>query len=138
MFGLHFSISPLLTTRRATRIVIGGLILALLLALGSNWIEAARPRPDDGVHQRGLKLPLSFEPNVGQTDSAVRYLAHTAAGALAFAPTDVAISVPQAAPTASLKPGAATRPALGATGEATTIHLRFQAAQATPDLTTGA
>ena len=38
-------------------------------------------------------LPLHFEPNAGQSDPAVRYIAHTPHGALFFTPSEVGLSL---------------------------------------------
>ncbi len=38
------------------------------------------------------KLPISFEPNVGQTDPAVRFMAHTRGGTLYFTPEEVQLA----------------------------------------------
>ena len=39
-------------------------------------------------------LPLSFEPNVGQTDPSVRFLTHASDGTLYFTPGEVVLSLP--------------------------------------------
>src|SRR5688572_19868005 len=40
------------------------------------------------------KLPLSFEPNRGQTDPSVRFLTHALGGTLYFTPGEVVLSLP--------------------------------------------
>src|SRR4051794_27492027 len=72
MPGLHFSLAfSLRHQERAARLLAGCLIIGLLLALGGG--SGLITRPGTPVSQRGLHLPLSFEPNVGQADAAVRF-----------------------------------------------------------------
>src|SRR5919201_4420450 len=47
-------------------------------------------------------LPLSFEPNQGQTDPSVRFMAHASGGALFFTPSEVVLSL-QSAPAPAVK-----------------------------------
>src|SRR5919199_5661736 len=47
-------------------------------------------------------LPLYFEPNVGQTDPGVRFVAHAYGGDLFFMRSGVALSLQGAGPTADL------------------------------------
>src|SRR5437868_5138825 len=44
-------------------------------------------------------LPLAFEPNVGQSDQAVSFLAHGRGGMLFFTPSEVALSLTSGADT---------------------------------------
>src|SRR5437867_1014938 len=44
-------------------------------------------RPDTG------KIPLAFEPNAGQTDPQVYFMAHQRASTLYFSPSEVALAV---------------------------------------------
>ncbi|HEX8221423.1 MAG TPA: SBBP repeat-containing protein [Chloroflexia bacterium] len=39
------------------------------------------------------RLPIAFEPNAGQTDRSVRFMAHIPGGALFFAPSEVVLSL---------------------------------------------
>src|SRR4029079_1426615 len=48
------------------------------------------------------QLPLSFVPNAGQTDAAVRYQAHGLGGTLFFTPREIVLALPTAAPTQTL------------------------------------
>src|SRR5579862_4011519 len=48
-------------------------------------------------------LPVTFEPNEGQSDAAARFVAHTAAGTVRFEPHRVVIELP--------KPGGSAGPA---------------------------
>jgi hypothetical protein len=54
--------------------------LAVILSLLPAMALAADPKP--AVDIWGSRAELSFEPNLGQTTSAVRYLAHTSSGVL--------------------------------------------------------
>src|SRR5438105_3092916 len=39
------------------------------------------------------KLPMQFEPNVGQTDASVRFMAHAPGGIIFFTPSEVTLSL---------------------------------------------
>ncbi|HKP51047.1 MAG TPA: SBBP repeat-containing protein [Chloroflexia bacterium] len=79
------------------------------------------------------KLPLSFEPNVGQADSAVRYLAHTAGGTLFFTPSNVALVFHQAATSPEKLSFSSSPPAQEATSPPTNLRILFSGAN--PNLT---
>src|SRR4051812_19189891 len=71
-----------------------GMGLATLLAgfalLSSHSAGPASP----GTSHSGLaRLPLSFEPNAGQTDEAVRFMAHAPGGTLFFTDAGVVLSL---------------------------------------------
>ncbi len=44
------------------------------------------------------KLPLSFEPNAGQTNGEVQYMARASGGTFYFAPSEVVLSLKGASP----------------------------------------
>lgn len=46
------------------------------------------------AHIAPASATMHFEPNAGQTDPSVRYMAHTAGGLLYFRPTEVLLSLP--------------------------------------------
>ncbi len=41
------------------------------------------------------RLPIAFEPNVGQTDPAVRFLAHYRGGTIYFAKGEIVLAIPE-------------------------------------------
>ena len=61
--------------------------------------------PAPGGSSGTLSVPLTFVPNAGQTDPAVRFQAHTLGGTLFFTPSEVVLALPRTAP--------ATRPPAG-------------------------
>src|SRR5690348_14578320 len=79
----------MLTVRLGLLLVMLGLLMPS--ALGASGPVAAAPvaapagGPGAPVPHFG-QLPLAFEPNTGQADPAVRFLAHVPGGLLAFTP----------------------------------------------------
>src|SRR4051794_40012177 len=77
------------------------IFVALVLIFGSllplSGGNSARPGLRPALPGKAAlgRLPVGFEPNVGQADPQVRYVAHTAAGTLLFAPSGVVLEVPQ-------------------------------------------
>src|SRR6266511_4956625 len=70
------------------------LLTGALLLSSTGQLMASGPAsaPTDRTQQPDLsKLPTSFEPNVGQTDSVVRFLAHAPGGTLFFTPEEVVL-----------------------------------------------
>src|SRR5437762_3456983 len=115
--------------RQGTNIV---LVLALLLAiaalsLSQVWLHSSQPLATRPPGNFG-KLPLSFEPNAGQTDLSVHYLVHASGGLLYFTSSGVALSL-QSKQTASaaglVHP--AMQPAMAAsqTNDSQVIRLSF-------------
>src|SRR2546426_6360132 len=45
-----------------------------------------------------VRVPLTFAPNAGQTDPAVRFQAHSLGGTLFFTPSEVILALPEAGP----------------------------------------
>ena len=45
-----------------------------------------------------VSVPLTFVPNAGQTDPAVRFQAHSLGGTLFFTPSEVILALPEAGP----------------------------------------
>src|SRR6266566_3963650 len=82
------------------------LIACILPPNGSSAPALARPvsaRPP-GV------FPLVFEPNVGQADAGVRFVAHGSGAGIPFAPDEIAIALPSAAPDQADDSGAPSVP----------------------------
>src|SRR5215211_4920914 len=85
---------------------------SLLSVLCATWllVAAALPAPERPDPPRAAAmsphppplgtLPLAFEPNQGQTDRAVRYLAHGLGGTLYFTPGEVVLVLPAPDPSA--------------------------------------
>ncbi|HUS14432.1 MAG TPA: SBBP repeat-containing protein, partial [Chloroflexia bacterium] len=92
------------------------LMLAAGLLLPSSSRVLAGPTSSSTV-PRTLdvgKLPLLFEPNQGQADPAVQFVAHAARGTLAFTPEDVTLAIAPAVTSAGMAaecraPGAVVR-----------------------------
>jgi hypothetical protein len=90
--------------------------------------------PASPAHSRP-PLPLAFEPNVGQTASTVRFLAHDKSGTVYFTPSQVVFSFAQA------KPGTAAAETDGVSlqkvthsippRESSVLHLEFVGANTT-------
>jgi hypothetical protein len=76
-----------------TLIALAVLVLgtSVTLARQAGAIPASIPLPQWG------QLPLSFEPNVGQTAPAVQFQVRAPGGTLGFLPTEVALALPAAA-----------------------------------------
>src|SRR5687768_16892634 len=73
-------------------------VLAILTAtpfmVGSGLsLQGLRASLDMSLNAK-QNLPLIFVPNVGQSESAVSYLAHSTGGTLLFAPTEVVLTAP--------------------------------------------
>jgi len=88
-------------------------------------------------------LPLSFVPNAGQTDPAVRFQAHAAGGTLFFTPGEVVLSLPgptvdRRPPTATLRQpstGSGQRPVASLVAPSALVRLRFEGAHPAPQVT---
>ncbi len=74
--------------------------LATLLLLAGSILPMSLGRPMTATPSSPLpnldRLPLSFEPNVGQTDPSVRFIAHAPGGLLYFTSGEVVLSLSQA------------------------------------------
>ena len=73
-----------------------GLPLALIVTLGAALtLQSVPTRPPVAAPPvpRPLSLPVAFEPNAGQTDTRVRYLAHTPGGTYLFADDQVVLAL---------------------------------------------
>ncbi|HST06227.1 MAG TPA: SBBP repeat-containing protein [Chloroflexia bacterium] len=62
----------------------------LLASLGETFWRALAPAAETPSFG---SLPLSFEPNAGQSDPSVRFMAHAGGSTLFFAPSEVVLSV---------------------------------------------
>jgi hypothetical protein len=73
-------------------IILKYVLVIVALASTTLWFVTAMFRVDKPSSVPDFdNLPLAFEPNVGQTDASVRYLAHGKGGTLYFAPSEVAL-----------------------------------------------
>src|SRR5436190_4034459 len=125
--------------RQGTNIM---LVLALLLAIAALPLSLGRLHSSQPLATRPLgdfgKLPLSFEPNAGQTDPSVHYLVHASGGLLYFTSSGVALSL-QNKQTASAAAVAhqAMQPAVVAsqTNDSQVVHLSFVGANPNPSIT---
>src|SRR5687768_14327791 len=72
--------------------VTGPLLVISLLASTPQLQSTLTQSGDVGL----VKLPLSFEPNWGQTNEQVRYLVHARGGTFFFTPSEVALSLAMA------------------------------------------
>ena len=76
----------------------GALLLLMLAALAGPAAPSAGPDPGaPAAPAADAGRPLLFEPNAGQTDPTVRYLAHAPAGLLFFTPGGVVLQPASAA-----------------------------------------
>lgn len=100
---------------------------------------AAPPHP--AIAADSPNLPLSFVPNAGQTDPAVRFQAHSSRGAIFFAANEVVIRLPSTQ--SDLKPrnlGLDTpdqplqNPVASGAAAADIVRLRFVGANAAPEV----
>ncbi len=119
MYTLHLYQRPLAFRRGRS------LSLALALVLGLVALVVARPliapaaTPEPAINLDFGKLPLSFIPNAGQTDPAVRFQVHDTGGTIFFTPDQVVLTLPtaeQTAPTVVRLRFEDTNPALAVTG----------------------
>ena len=70
-------------------------------------------------------LPLSFEPNVGQSDPSVRFVARRGGASMFFTPSEVVLSLTQAKPSASSE---GQSPDPNVAPPASTVRVRFEGA----------
>ena len=63
-----------------------------LTALATNWTRGALPTTIPSLDWG--KLPIHFEPNVGQASPPAQFVAHAPGGTLYFAPSEVMLSLP--------------------------------------------
>lgn len=107
--------------------VVAALIAALLVPSGATAVTARPLEPSSDVPQ-GTRaaygaLPLAFESNEGQGDSAARFVAHGKGYTLALAPTEALLSL---TPAASLHDLAKGNPP--PSPPSSTVHFRFPGA----------
>jgi hypothetical protein len=102
-------------------------VLVVLLSPFSGWSAERPPAP----------LPVSFVPNAGQTDAAVRFQADTLGGTLFFTDSEVVLALPRTSASASgpaaardlLRAGAAERGV-----PVSVLRLRFEGAATRPEI----
>jgi hypothetical protein len=70
-------------------------ILSVALVLPARVLRPATP-PVRTAPAKLHRAPLAFEPNVGQADASVKFLAHTGGTTLTLTPTEAALSLPGA------------------------------------------
>src|SRR5262245_36421608 len=122
------------------------LVFAALLLPGLEGIQSspqAVPGPALPPAMVGARLPLAFEPNMGQSAPAVQFLARTTGGVFFFTPTEVVMSLDSGAAAATGSPDAIS----GLRGDAPSragrhaapvtpavVRLRWIGANTAPDL----
>jgi hypothetical protein len=99
---------PLFRSRSRMRpwLIVGVALLLTSAALWPAWRYLAEPMigsPLSAALPDMAALPLSFEPNVGQTDPSVRFLAHAQGSTLYFTDSEVVLALQTAAATGSPK-----------------------------------
>ncbi len=82
-----------------------GLVLLVLLVLGAAWLlrrDIATPHsPNLPAHSSSqiqaslARLPISFEPNQGQSDSAAKFVAHGRGYGLYLTPSEAVLTLPE-------------------------------------------
>ncbi|HKP53774.1 MAG TPA: SBBP repeat-containing protein [Chloroflexia bacterium] len=83
------------------------------------------------------RLPLSFEPNVGQTDPFVRFIAHVPGGLLYFTSGEVVLSLTQAPSMNERRERADGGPITPQTAAGVTARLQFVGANPSPGIQSG-
>jgi uncharacterized repeat protein (TIGR01451 family) len=133
--------SPISTSSRLVSRLFGVLLVLAMLLLAARPlpgpplpVPTSSPfiTPDFGV------LPLSFIPNAGQTDPAVRFQAHGLGGTLFFTPDQVVLSLPVQDRQSSAnhqRPASLTSRLSAASSPWSVVGLHFEDADPTPQLT---
>src|SRR5262245_8693489 len=79
--------------RPFTTVALVAMFAGAMLPLSLRLISA----PGAQISPSGLpnfgRMPLPFEPNAGQTDPSVRYIAHASGGTLYFTPSEVVLTL---------------------------------------------
>jgi len=103
--------------------------IALLIALTLNWLPGGSTGPETAHFSperlRVLdtsKLPFYFEPNAGQTDPSVRFLARLHGSNLFFTPSSVTLSIPLP----EITDGSNVSNDTGAPGEQSSLQMKAQ------------
>jgi N-acetylneuraminic acid mutarotase len=88
-------LNPRPTRTRQVPLAVAAVILLIGAALSTTWRQTARSGTpiSPAKLSSSRPLPLSFEPNVGQTDPSVRFTAHANGGTLFFAKSEVVLSL---------------------------------------------
>src|SRR5205823_10920457 len=85
-----------------------GLVLLVLLVLGAAWLlrrDIATPHSPNlpasstQIQASLAHLPISFEPNQGQADSAAKFVAHGRGYGLYLTPSEAVLTLPEASQT---------------------------------------
>ena len=81
-----------------------GLVLLVLLVLGAAWLfrrDIATPHSPNlpasstQIQASLARLPISFEPNQGQSDSAAKFVAHGRGYGLYLTPSEAVLTLPE-------------------------------------------
>lgn len=137
---LTYAGTPVSQRRRQIRLTV-----ALLAAwVMTQWlVSRSLPAIDDARTLTGTdlgRLPLSFEPNAGQTSQSVLFSARAGGSTFYFTTSEVVISV--AAPRSSALPLSGGKPNLheldARAGKPSTVRLRFMGANSSPKVLPGA
>jgi hypothetical protein len=133
------SIHPNVSQDRRRIFVIVLLIASMVAMLAALRLAAPASRyiPEEGVAPALAPaapldlgtLPLAFEPNAGQTDPAVRFLAHAPGGILFFTPSEVVLAL--SGPIAGKQEIGSIAGSPGEIAPASVVRMRFIGANAT-------
>jgi uncharacterized repeat protein (TIGR01451 family) len=118
----------------SSRLVSRSLVVCLALLVLVVPLRFSGPADTGSGFGPGLdfnRLPLSFVPNQGQTDSSVHFQAHGAGGALFFTPNEVVLSLPIDSPPSAIDDQRSMSPGLG---HWSVLRLRFDGANPAPDI----
>ncbi len=107
-----------------------GLALATLLLVTLRLPEQPAPATPSTPRTALARLPLTFEPNGGQVDSAVRFLAHAPGGTLFFTPAEVVLALDDLTCRQDGEAAPESRPRTAAPAPPQTLRLQFVAAHA--------
>src|SRR5947209_3750795 len=82
------------TDRRLRVVLLLGVATLVATALLPLVLRESAPRSvPEAEKVKTATLPLAFEPNAGQADSAVRYVAHAPVGTLLFTASEVVLAL---------------------------------------------
>src|ERR1044072_2939413 len=114
------------------------LVLTVLLAmpfLQFGWERFVEPKASVlSSGEDSNRLPLSFEPNAGQTDSLVSFMAHVPAGILYFTPSEVILSLQSASGDKTLGDDGSKPHFRDPQSSVSVVHLQFVGANPSPKI----
>src|SRR5260221_13235162 len=76
-------------------VVLALTLIPLLTSASKTQAQPTLPGSQNPAHKYG-DLPLSFVPNLGQTDAAVHFQVNSAGGSLFFTPSEIVLSLSSA------------------------------------------